>query len=112
VNADRAAELLDALPDGERALWATAFHAGLRIGELRALRFRDVEFDTGVIHVRAGWDDVEGEQATKTSAGERMIPMVGRLRAELARHRLAQGAGDKRAVLRPFGVEPVHAIDR
>lgn len=91
VNAGRAAELLDALPEPQRALWATAFYAGLRIGELRALRWSAVDFDAGVIRVQAGWDDVEGEQETKTDAGARTIPLVGRLRTELARHRLATG---------------------
>ena len=33
-----AARLLEALPAAERALWATAFYAGLCRGELRALR--------------------------------------------------------------------------
>jgi integrase len=93
VNADRAAVLLDALPDSERALWATAFYAGLRIGEIRALRWNQVDFDAGVIRVQAGWDDAEGEVETKTEAGLRTIPLVGRLRAELARHRLATGRG-------------------
>jgi integrase len=91
---DRAATLLDALPDQERALWATAFYAGLRMGELRALRWRDVDFDDGLIRVGAGWDDYEGEQDTKTDAGVRTVPLVGRLRSELARHKLATGRTD------------------
>lgn len=91
ANAERATELLDALPSGERAAWATAFFAGLRVGELRALRWRHVDFDTGVICVQAGWDDHEGEQHTKTTAGTRTIPLVGRLRADLARHKLQTG---------------------
>jgi integrase len=33
-----AAALLAALDDADRALWATAFYAGLRRGELRGLR--------------------------------------------------------------------------
>ena len=33
-----AADLLAALPDEDRAIWATAMYAGLRRGELRALR--------------------------------------------------------------------------
>ena len=87
----RAAVLLDALPDSQRALWATAFYAGLRMGELRALRWRHIDFAAGVLNVEAGWDDVEGEQAPKTAAGVRTVPLVGRLRAELARHKLATG---------------------
>jgi integrase len=34
--------LLDAIPEKHRALWATAFYAGLRRGELRALRCDDI----------------------------------------------------------------------
>jgi integrase len=93
ADPERAARLLDALPDRERALWATAFYAGLRMGELRALRWRHVDFDAGRIQVEAGWDDCEGEQDTKTAASVRTVPLVGRLRAELARHRLASGRG-------------------
>ncbi len=91
VDVGRAEDLLDALPDTERALWATAFYAGLRIGELRALRWSHIDFDRGIIRVQAGWDDVEGEQTTKTQAGLRTIPLIGRLRSEMARHRLATG---------------------
>ena len=39
---DDARQLLDALDDRERALWATAFYAGLRRGELRALRVENL----------------------------------------------------------------------
>jgi integrase len=94
-NVDRVGALLDALPAAERAAWATAFFAGLRVGELRALRWTHVDFEAGVIRVCAGWDDQDGEQATKTDAGTRTIPLVGRVRAELARHKLATGrSGD------------------
>ena len=40
----------------DRAIWATAIYAGLRRGELKALRREDVDLATGVIHVRRGWD--------------------------------------------------------
>lgn len=90
---DRVTALLAALPESERALWATAFYAGLRVSELRALRWRHVEFEAGRINVRRGWDDKEGEQDTKTAAGRRPVPLVGILRAELARHKLAGGGG-------------------
>ena len=37
-------ELIEAEPTQDRALWATAFYAGLRRGELRALRWIDVDW--------------------------------------------------------------------
>ena len=48
--------LIQALPSAERALWATAFYAGLRSSELQALRWSDVEFSRDRIGVREGWD--------------------------------------------------------
>jgi integrase len=88
--ADRteAATLVDALPESERALWACAFYGGLRRGELRALRWSDVDFDAGAIRVCRGWDDREGAQATKSDAGERSVPLAGMLRIILRAHKL------------------------
>lgn len=89
-----AAELIQALPQAERALWATALYAGLRRGELRALKWECVDFDAGVIRVEWGWDDVEGRIEVKTDAGRRRIPLVGSLRKLLASHKLATGRTD------------------
>ena len=76
--ADRseAATLIAALPAGERAFWATAIYGGLRRGELRALRWTDIELDAvpALIHVRRTWDDVEGEVEVKTDAGFASCP--------------------------------------
>jgi integrase len=38
-----AAALIAAIPEDERALWACAFYAGLRRGELRALRWSHID---------------------------------------------------------------------
>jgi integrase len=104
-----ASRLLDALPDGERALWATAFYGGLRIGELRALRWRHVDFDAGVIRVERSWDDVEGEIDVKSDAGRRVVPLAGRLRHELAARKLRTGRGEGDLV---FGRTPTQAFVR
>lgn len=63
-------------------------HVGGAIPELRALRWGDVDLASRVIHVRRGWDDVEGEQAVKSDAGERDVPILEPLRPALAAHRL------------------------
>src|SRR5262249_28931428 len=74
-----AAALLEALPAEDRALWATAFYAGLRRGELRALRWEDVDDAVSEIRVSRGWDDVEGEIAPKSEKGVRRVPVAGAL---------------------------------
>lgn len=87
-----ARKLLAALPDRDRPLWATAFYAGLRMGELRALRCDDVDTDAGVIRVRRTWDDVEGEQVGgKTHAAVRDVAIIDELRPILVGHKLATG---------------------
>jgi integrase len=84
-----AATRLDALDCEDRPLWATAFYAGLRRGELIGLRWEDVDLATGVIHVRRGWDEVEGEIAPKSRQGRRAVPIPAVLRDYLLEHRMA-----------------------
>jgi integrase len=90
-----AAALIDALPEAERALWATALYAGLRRGELRGLRWSDVDLasEPAVVHVRRTWDDAEGEVDVKTEAGFRTVPLTGRLRALVVEHGLTTRRG-------------------
>jgi integrase len=83
-----AAALITALPAAHRALWATAFYAGLRRGELRGLRWGDVDLAGGLIHVERSWDDLEGEIAPKSAQGRRRVPIPGDLRDYLDEHKL------------------------
>lgn len=80
----QAIALLEPLPDPERALHATAFYAGLRRGELRALRVRSVDLDAGMIDVVHSWDDKEGEIDPKSRAGTRRVFLLDVLRPYLA----------------------------
>lgn len=85
-----AEQLLDALPLGERALWATAMYAGLRRGELLALTWADVDFDDGLIRVERAWDpDAKVTIEPKSKAGRRTVPLGSTLRARLREHQLA-----------------------
>jgi integrase len=87
-----AVALLGALADGDRALWATALYAGLRRGELQALRVDDLDLEEGVIRVERAWDPRSRELvAPKSKAGRRRVPLVSVLRAHLAEHLLASG---------------------
>jgi integrase len=73
-------KMIAALDAEDRALWATAFYAGLRRGELIGLHREDVDLATGVLHVRRVWDLVEGEIAPKSRQGLRKVPIAGILR--------------------------------
>jgi integrase len=77
--------LLNALSERDRPLWATAMYAGLRRGELMALRIEDIDLDRGVIYVRRGWDALEGE-ITPKSGRERTVPINRTLRGYLEEH--------------------------
>jgi integrase len=79
----QASELLSVLPEFEGALWATAFYAGLRRGEIQALRVGDVDFEANTISVERGWDAVEGPIAPKSTAGRRTVFMLEALRPYL-----------------------------
>jgi integrase len=85
---EEAEALIAALPESERALWATALYAGLRRGELRALRVSRVDLPARVIRVERGWDDKEGEQDVKSAAAKRRVPILDVLAPILATHLL------------------------
>lgn len=92
-----AAELVAALPQPDRALYATAFYAGLRRGELRALRWSDVLIGEDGrrldrIRVSRVWDDQAGElEGGKSKNARREVGIADPLRVLLAEHKLATG---------------------
>jgi integrase len=80
--------LLAALPARDRSIWATALYAGLRRGELMALRWDDVDLANGVIRVERAYDEkARLEIAPKSRAGRRTVPIVGALRDILVEHK-------------------------
>lgn len=87
-----AAALLAAVPEADRALWATALYAGLRYGELAALAWEQVDLQAGVLHVARAWDP-KAQQfiAPKSRAGERRVPIPALLREHLIAHKLRSG---------------------
>lgn len=108
VRPIEAQTLLAALPDLDRALWTTALYAGLRLGELQALRWSEVAFDRGVLRVEHSWDKVAGLVAPKSRSGRRQVPLPSRLRVELLAHRIRQATNATGFVFsttgqRPFG---------
>jgi len=95
ASPEEAQRLLSALPDPDRAIWATALYAGLRRGELLALAWDDVDLATGVIRVQRAYDDKDRvEVEPKSRAGRRIVPIVGALRDALVEHK-ARGGRDR-----------------
>ncbi len=80
----------------------------MRRGELAALRWEDVDLETGVLRVKRSWDYQEGVIEPKTVAGTRRVPIPASLRRELLEHLMRQG---ERAGL-VFGRSPSRPFDR
>jgi integrase len=91
ASATDAAALLSAVPDGDRGLWATAFYAGLRRGELMALRCADVDLGASLICVERSWDEEEGAIDPKSESSRRTVPLLATLRDHLDEHLLRTG---------------------
>jgi integrase len=63
-----------AVDEGDAAIFLTAAFAGLRLGELRALRWRDVDFAKRILHVRRSY--TMGLEDTPKSGKVRALPMI------------------------------------
>lgn len=92
ASPDEAQRLLAALPERDRPIWATALYAGLRRGELMALRWEDIDLAGGVIRIERAYDDKgRVEIEPKSRAGLRAVPIVGALRDALVEHKAREG---------------------
>jgi integrase len=58
----------------DTAVYAVAAFAGLRMGEIRALRWRDVDFANGTLHVRASY--THNRLRTPKSGKVRSVPLI------------------------------------
>jgi integrase len=83
-------KLIAAAPKRYRVLLATAVFSGLRLQELLALRWLDVDRENGELHVRHQLARKGGTLSPlKTNAGKRDVALMPELAAMLRRHQLA-----------------------
>ncbi len=81
LHADEAARLIAAAEWPWQALFAMAIYTGMRFGELAALRWRDVDLERGLIHVRAS------NRADRPKSGhERTVGVPAELRPLIVAH--------------------------
>ncbi|MGI8461205.1 MAG: tyrosine-type recombinase/integrase [Solirubrobacterales bacterium] len=102
ASPEESSKLVGALPERDRALWATALYGGLRRGELQALRWDDVDLAKGVIRIERAWDVREGEIEPKSRAGRRTVPIAAVLRDYLVEDKQRRD-GDGLVFGRPDG---------
>jgi hypothetical protein len=69
ATASQAARLIAAVPDSDRAIWATAFYAGLRRGELQALRSSDIDLCRSRDYRRALLGPMRGADCAEVKGG-------------------------------------------
>ncbi|MBI5948770.1 MAG: site-specific integrase [Chloroflexi bacterium] len=94
LTADQARTFL-AATRGHRleALYVVAITLGLRQGEVLALKWDDVDFDAGLLHVRRALQRVDGEYElveTKTAKSRRSLALGSTAHAALRDHRVRQ----------------------
>jgi integrase len=91
-----------------RAALALAGYAGLRLGEIRALTWADVDLDAGTLTVRRSLLPDGTPKAPKTEAGTRTVPLLPALRRLLVAWKLrAPHTGDGALVIATADAKPV-----
>ena len=89
-TAEEAARLLAAAPASDYAMLLTALRTGMRRGELRGLRWDDVDLVAKRIRVKRSILD-DGHETTPKNHRVRDIPISSELLAALKRHRHLKG---------------------
>jgi len=91
---DEIRAIIAAASDGRQPLLLTAIFTGLRISELRGLRWDDIDLKRAVLHVRQRADRYNAIGKPKSAAGERTIPLPPTLVSTLRKWRLACPNGE------------------
>jgi integrase len=89
LGVDEVGRMLEAADDEWRTLLLCAVTTGLRQGELLALRWGDVDWNSGRLWVRRSVDRRGRFKETKTAGSVRAVAITPTLAAALRRHQLA-----------------------
>jgi integrase len=89
LSQDEIGRLLEAAPPQFRIFLTAAVSTGLRLGELQALTWRDLDFDAGFVRVRWQLDRDGTLREPKTPQARRDVVLMPALAKALIEHRLA-----------------------
>lgn len=81
-------KLIAALKDEDRPFYAVAAYAGLRIGEIKGLRWSEIDLSEGEIRVMRNVDPQAGEVEPKSAKSKRTVPVISDLKVFLLEQRL------------------------
>ena len=91
LNPDEIRRLLKEAPEEYLPLYAIGVLAGLREGEILALRWMDVDLEEGLIYVRRSYHDKHGFGDPKSDTSRRAVDMSPRLLAILTEYKNRAG---------------------
>jgi integrase len=98
LNTEQARQFLDAIKDTpSEAFFALALYGGLRLGELQAICWDDVDFDKRTLRVRRSYRDGRGLSEPKTDHSHRTLDLSAPMLAVLRARRKAQMADQAEA---------------
>jgi integrase len=92
LNAKQIEALLAKLGDEYRPVGATLAYAGLRVSEALAVRWRDLDLDSGKLAVSAQLDEAGETVQLKTTASAAVLDLLPALARELRAHRARRAA--------------------
>jgi integrase len=95
---DEIRAIIASLDDRWRPLLLTAIFTGLRASELRGLRWSDVDFKRGEVHVRQRADCYRAIGRLKSETAERTVPLPPMVMNTLRQHRVACPKGEHQLV--------------
>ena len=104
LTVDQLNRYLAAVPEARRVPLLLAGWCGLRSGEVRGLRVRDLDLDIGVVHVRQAVVRLKGQLLIgppKTDAGVRSVSIPPHLLPALREWAARQPVRDREALLFP-----------
>jgi integrase len=99
LTPEEVSKLIESAQGDLRPLLAVACYTGLRMGEILALQWSDIDFKANAIRVIRSWKEEQGFTAPKTATSRRMVPLIKPLkRLLLEYHASREEPGEDRLV--------------